>query len=233
MPTNEPNKTRDDAIQEAWNDAPPYVREMLASAEFQNFLKGLEMRFKLSPNSASAASYEIFLALLGFTNPKELPAYLQAYALVPDSAMDALITALDTEVFGPLRKEAGVAKEAEAKLAEPQPINRLSKTPLPKDLLIPATSKGSSIPASVIVPPATPPVPAPTLASVKIPVPKPFGSDLAAPLVKVVAPPPTPPVVAEPPLIPVKKRPGETGVSLPPKSASAGAKLDPYREMPE
>ncbi len=227
MPTNEPKKTYDEAIQEAWDAAPPYVREMLASAEFQNFLKSFEVRFKISPDSAGAASYEVVIALLGITRPEQLPAALAAYALVPDSKMDALITALDEEVFAPLLEKAGVTKQPKtnSELPEPPPINRLSKAPPSKDLPGSAASKAPQAPASV--PPA-----APALDAVKIPVPKPFGADLAAPLVKVVAPP-APPVVAEPPLIPIKKRPGETGVSLPPKSASAGARLDPYREMPE
>ncbi|MBP9816539.1 MAG: hypothetical protein KBD05_00715 [Candidatus Pacebacteria bacterium] len=233
MPTNEPKKTHDEVIQEAWDRAPSYVRETLTSAEFQNFLKSLEVRFKIPADIAGAAAYEIYLALLGITKPKELPVYLEVDARVPNSAMDALVTALDAEVFAPLLEKAGVTKQPKAKadLPEPPPINRLSKTPLPKDLPSPATPKVSPTPA--VVPPAAPAVPAPSLAEVKIPVPKPFGTDIAAPLIKSVTPPPAPPVVAEPPLVPVKKRPGETGVSLPPKSASAGTKLDPYREAPE
>lgn len=215
----------DELIQKAYEKAPPYVREYVSSADFENFLKGLQVRFKLPAETASAAAFEITLALLGFTPPKNLPAYLEADARVPEETMDALMAALEEEVFGPLLKRAAPAGERKDApvVAAPAPINRLSNVPAPAKPPVPIPP----VPAPVLAPPSPAPV-----ASAKPPAPKPFGTDVSAPIVKPAAPV-TPPVVAPAPLAPVKTRPGETGASLPPRSASAPGTIDPYREVPE
>ncbi|GEM_PF-2297249 len=213
---------------EAFNRAPKDVQDYIASGDLEKFLTRMRTQFRLPDSVAALAGHEIVMALLNITNPDELPVAFEVDARVPDEVIDPLVIEVREAVFGPLRaklEKVGLipvdasskesAKEA-AEVAPPPPINRLKPALKPE------------VPVTAPVPP-TPPVPPPTAAP---PIPKPFGADIAAPLVKpaVIVPPP---VVADTPSLVGKTRPGEPSAPVTLKPSTSPTKLDPYRELPE
>lgn len=207
---------------QAYDRAPKQVQQYLSSGEFEVFLKRLKDQFRLSDGMAGDAGNEILMSILNIVDPKELAVGLEVDAHIPEELLDPMLDEIRKAIFGPLREKMekdGVIPAAKpADVPAPAPINRLTPAAKPT-------------PVTPVVPPA--PAAAPVAAVVaKPPVPKPFGADVAAPLVKAAAPiaspmPPTPPSIA------LKTRPGESAGPLSPKKVPSLSKMDPYREMPD
>lgn len=228
------NKKIEDQLSAAYESAPAPVRAYLDSGKFGEFIEFIQLRLSLSQDTTDRVSNELLLAILSFTDPRELPKNLFAHAKLDSDVVIAILAEADAQIFERLATES--RSPAPAVVPPAPPLNRLAATTAPKLLAKPIP------PAQVAVPASTPVVSVPAIVSKPAPleVPKPVVAPTPAPMVPPAPPltiavpkPPVPqPLVAPVPPATEKKRPGEPSapVTSVPKPV---ASTDPYREPVE
>lgn len=141
----------DKAFAERLAMLPPVVQQAIQSADLEKHLRALADSHKLHIDQWELLENEVKLALLGFEDAEKLPENLRDVVGVDTQTADELATAINDEIFEPIREELERAlTHPEAKTAAVDGIEKARQ-----DALALARQTGEAAPPTIQ--PATPP----------------------------------------------------------------------------
>ncbi len=149
--TATPQVDTDKAFAERLALLPPVVQQAIQSADLEKHLRALADSHKLHIDQWELLENEVKLALLGFEDAEKLPENLRDVVGVDTQTADELATAINDEIFEPIREELERAlTHPKAKTAAVDGIEQARQ-----DALALARQTGEAAPPTIQ--PATPP----------------------------------------------------------------------------
>lgn len=151
MPTNSTPSDVEKAFAERLALLPPVVQQAIQSANLEKHLRALADSHKLHIDQWELLENEVKLALLGFEDAEKLPENLRDVVGVDAQTAAELATAINDEIFEPIREELERAlTHPEAKAAAVDDIEKARQ-----EAITLARQTGEAAPPAVQ--PATPP----------------------------------------------------------------------------
>lgn len=164
MPTNSTPSDVEKAFAERLALLPPVVQQAIQSANLEKHLRALADSHKLHIDQWELLENEVKLALLGFEDAEKLPENLRDVVGVDAQTAAELATAINDEIFEPIREELERAlTHPEAKAAAVDDIEKARQ-----EAITLARQTGEAAPPAVQ--PATPPTQKPEGSVVRAPV---------------------------------------------------------------
>ena len=151
----EPQTELDQQIAERFAELPEVVQNAITSADVEKRLRTLADTHKLHLDQWEKLENEVMLSLLGFQNPADLSKNFEKVVGLDAATAETLTKDVNSIVFEPIRAEL------ERQLSHPQ-AKKAEMTGVET-----VQSQILSEAHRVVVPPATPPVPAPTEKAVR------------------------------------------------------------------
>lgn len=164
------DQTTKDQILAAFEQAPPYVKELVNSGKYTEFMNKVRILGNYHADVLGNISDEILMMLLGMSEPVELMDNLQKEAGITQEEAGMIVDLANDEIFGPLRESLKKGSES-APVQAPRPA--LVETPAVATGYYPdPTRPNAPAPAPLPVPPPAPiPVPVPPAPVAQAPIP--------------------------------------------------------------
>ncbi len=155
----------DQAFAERLALLPPVVQQAIQSADLEKHLRALADTHKLHIDQWELLQNEVKLALLGFEDAEKLPENLESVVGVDHETANSLATAINAEIFEPIREELerGLS-HPEAQAKQDDGIEQARQAALSA-----ARAAGEMTPVRPAVEPATPPAAKPEGTVVRTP----------------------------------------------------------------
>lgn len=157
-----PQQNNDQALTDAFTQAPLIVQAFIRNGKFQKFSDELAIYFGASVEKANAAAYEFLFVLLGMTEPQALLTNLVQEAKLSSKEAGDVLDLARTQIFAPLEAAASTEKpetEIVPVLADlppgKAPVSVMQKQPASKSTAQPTVASV----AKPLMPPITRPQP--------------------------------------------------------------------------
>ncbi len=92
-------------LRKVFEELPPKIKEFIRSDEWWRRLNTILPKYQLTAEQIEKVSDEVLLALLGLTDPDDLPTAFQTAAELPVEKAGELALALETAVFAPINEQ--------------------------------------------------------------------------------------------------------------------------------
>lgn len=169
-------------LEEHFHSLPPVIQRAISSSDIEKHLRDMVALHKLHVDQWDDLQNEVIFTLLGFQEPAALPEHLTERLHLSKEAGTNLATAINDEIFEPIREELERAlTHPEAKDAQ---VSDMEKARLAAIALAKAAGEDvSPVKPAADIPPTTPtPAPQPAVVPATPPAPKPEGQATRAPV---------------------------------------------------